>query len=120
MEKAWSMRMDSRLDKHFWVESVHTANFLKNLSPSSILGGKTSQEVWSGKKPTVEHLKVFGCEAFTHVPKKKRSKLDNKSVKCIFVGYYDGVKGYRLYIPWEKRHTVSCDLIFKEDIAGGM
>ena len=49
--------------------------------------------VWS--KHFVAHLIIFGCESFMHVPKEKRSKLDNKAEKCIFVGYKDGIKGYK-------------------------
>jgi hypothetical protein len=53
---------------------------------------KTPHEVWSCKNPSVSHLKVFGCDAFVHVPKEKRSKLYKKVVKCIFIGYKEGMK----------------------------
>ena len=43
-------------------------------------------EVWSGKKPSVSHIKVFGFDSFVHVPKEQTSKLDKKVVKCIFIG----------------------------------
>ncbi|OMO99089.1 Integrase, catalytic core [Corchorus capsularis] len=45
----------------------------------------TYQKVWSGKDPSYDHLKVFGCKAFLHVPKEQRSKLDSKATPCIFV-----------------------------------
>ena len=57
---------------------------------------KTPIEVWTHKNPLLHHLHVFGCEAFSHVPKEKCSKLDNKVVKCVFIGYVIGVKGYKL------------------------
>jgi hypothetical protein len=44
----------------------------------------------------VAHLQVFGCDAFVHVPEEKRSKLDKKAIKCIFIGYKEGMKGYKL------------------------
>jgi hypothetical protein len=47
----------------------------------------TPHEVWLSKKPSFSHLKLFGCDAFVHVPKEKKSKLDNKAIKCIFIGY---------------------------------
>jgi hypothetical protein len=56
-------------------------------------------ESWNHKKPTLEHLKVFGCDAYVHYPKEKRSMLDNKANKWIFLGYNDGVKGYNLWNP---------------------
>jgi hypothetical protein len=49
-------------------------------------------EVWSGKNPSVSHLKLFVYDAFVHVPKEKRSKLDKKEVKCIFIGNKEGMK----------------------------
>jgi hypothetical protein len=52
----------------------------------------TPNEVWSGKNPLVAHLKLFSCDAFVHVPKERRSKLDKKKVKCIFIGYKEGMK----------------------------
>jgi hypothetical protein len=67
----------------------------------------TPNEVWYGKNPSVAHLKVFGCDAFVHVPKEKRSKLDKKEVKCIFIGYKEGMKGYKLWDPASRRTMYS-------------
>ena len=74
------------LDRNSGALVVDTACYLKNRSPTSTLVDKTPYEVWYGQKPSVAHLIVFGCEAFMHVPKEKKSKLDNKAEKCIFVG----------------------------------
>eukprot|EP00253_Pinus_taeda_P036673 PITA_36673 len=65
---------------------METACYLVNRSPSSALEDKTPQEVWTGKKPSLSHMRVFGCDAYVHVPKEKRTKLDSKSKKCIFIG----------------------------------
>ena len=97
MEKARSMFSDVGLGQEFWIVAIDIACYLKNRSPTSSLVDKTPHEVWSSKKPSIAHLKVFGCDAFMHVPKEKRRKLDNKSEKCIFVGYKDGIKGYKLW-----------------------
>jgi hypothetical protein len=70
--------------------------YLVNMSPSSVLFDTTPHEVWSRKNPSVSHLKVFGYDAFLHVPKEKRRKLDKNAVKCIFIGYKEGMKGYKL------------------------
>jgi hypothetical protein len=72
---------------------VGIACYLVNRSPSSMLDNKTPREVWTGKKPSLTHLKVFGCEAYVHVPKKNKSKLDKKAEKCIFIGYKYGHQG---------------------------
>jgi hypothetical protein len=78
------------------VEAVDTAKYLLNMSPSSELVNTTPNEVCTSKKPSISHLKVFGCDTFVHVPKEKGSKLDKKEVKCIFIGYKEGMKGYKL------------------------
>jgi hypothetical protein len=69
MEKSRCMLSGDGLGKEFWEEVVGTACYLVNKSPSSVLDEKTPQEVWTGKKPSLTHLKVFGCEAYVHVPK---------------------------------------------------
>ena len=66
---------------------MDTACYLVNSSPSSALEDKTPQEVWTSKKPSLSHLRVFGCDAYVHVPKEKRTKLDSKFEKYIFIGY---------------------------------
>ena len=76
---------------------MDTTCYLVNQPPTSALIDKTPQEVWTGKKPSIKYLKVFGCDAYVHVPKEKRSKLDNKGKKCIFIGYKDGMKWYKLW-----------------------
>jgi hypothetical protein len=56
-------------------------------------------EVWIGKKPSLTHLRVFGCDAYVLVTKENRSKLDKKAEKCIVIGYKDGPKGYKVWNP---------------------
>ena len=76
---------------------------LINHSPSISLDGVVLERVWSGKNISYSHLKVFGCKVFAHVPKKKRLKLDDKVVPCIFMGYANEKFGYRLWNPKNKK-----------------
>ena len=71
-------------------------------------------EAWWGHKPSLRHLRVFGCEAYVHVPKEKRTKLDNKAIKCIFIGYSYGVKGHKLWDPIAQRVFYSRSVLFRE------
>jgi hypothetical protein len=59
----------------------------------------TPEEKFTGKKPDVSHLRVFGYIAYVHVPDEKRSKLDPKVENCIFIGYSLEQKGYRCFSP---------------------
>ena len=91
------------LGQEFWAEVVETSCYLVNRSPSSALVDKTPHEVWNCKKPSLSHIMVFGCDAYVHVPKEKRTKLDTESDRCIFIWYKDGLKGYKLWNPKKGR-----------------
>ena len=84
----------------------------KNRSPHAILGEKTLEEVFTKKKPTVDHMRIFGTHVYVHVPKEKRDKLEPSGKKGIFVGYSDCSKAYRVYIPGQRHIEVSKDVIF--------
>jgi len=93
---------------------VDTACYLVNRSLSLALDDKTPQEVWTSKKPSLSHLRVFGCDAYVHVPKEKQTKLDIKSEKCIFIGYKDGLKGFKLWNPVTWKVVYNRDVVFRE------
>ena len=97
------MLSDSKLPKKFWAEALSTASYVRNRSPTIAVKAMTPYEVWKGYKPNVNHLHIFGCSAYAHIPKDERSKMDPKTKKRIFLGYDIGVKGYRLwgeYVIW--------------------
>jgi len=77
----------------------------------------TPEEKFTGKKPNVSHLKVFGCIAYVHVLDEKRSKLDPKAEKCIFIGYFLEQKGYRCFNPSTRKLHMSRDVVFDEMIS---
>lgn len=76
--------------------------------------GKNPYEVWTGKKPNIYHLRIFGYEAFSFIVLEKSKKLDDKTKKCIFLGYYSQHRGYRIYSPSAKAIFVSRDVKFNE------
>eukprot|EP00253_Pinus_taeda_P022530 PITA_22530 len=74
------------LGQELWVEVEETGCYLFNISPSSALEDKTPQEVWTGKKPSLSHLRVFGCDVYVHVRKDKITMLHSKYEWCTFIG----------------------------------
>ncbi len=62
----------------------------------------------------MSHLRVFGCKAFAHVPDEKRTKLESKSMPCVFLRYYEGTKAYRLMCLETKRIIKSRNVMFIE------
>src|SRR3984957_14053646 len=103
VECARSMMQGAHLDYSYWGEAVMTAVYLRNRSPSRSVQRMTPYEAWTGEKPSLSHLKVFGCRAFAHIPDEKRTKLEPKAIECVFVGYSLTSKAYRLYDPIGQR-----------------
>lgn len=89
----------SDLPKTFWSMAVTSAAYLHNRTSNTNTDGKTPQELFLTIKPQVDNLRVFGSWAFVHVPVEKRKKLDHRAVKCRFVGYLAGSKGWRFWDP---------------------
>ena len=108
------MLASSGLSKKFWGDALHTAAYLINRSPSVPLGGKCPESVFSSKPLDLSNLKVFGCVGYVH---QKVDKLEPKSKKCIFLGYPEDVKGYRLWDRSEPglRIVISRDVVFNEN-----
>lgn len=118
MESVRAMLHAKNLPYNLWAEAVSTAVYVLNRSLSSRNPETTPYEEWTGKKPSLKHLKVFGAEAFKHIPKKFRKKLDSKAKKLIFVGYQADSKNYRLYDPDSRKISVSRDVLFHEEVQG--
>ncbi|MCO5579352.1 hypothetical protein L7F22_033207 [Adiantum nelumboides] len=120
MEMARCMLMAKSLPHKLWMEAVACAARVLNRCPTCALKIITPYESWYDRKPSVSYLRVFGCLAYAHIPQQLRGKLDDKAVKCIFVGYSSGSKGYRLYKPTTNKIFESRDAIFAETTAQPM
>ena len=118
METVRWMIHKAGLPLNFWAEAVATAVYLRNRSPTACIKEATPYECWHKEKPDISHLRVFGCNAFVHIPDQKRRKLDQKSIRCIFVGYPSNCKGYKLYNPETKKFLRSRDVVFMESSFG--
>jgi len=94
-ERVTCMMVKKAAPLELWAECLNSANYLRNLSPTETLGGKSPQEVWSGQKPTLKYLRVWGSPADVLIPKDQRKKFGVKSWRGRFVGYED--KAYRIY-----------------------
>ena len=108
---------DQGLPLFLWVEAYRTAVYIQNRCPHTTLGRKTLEEVFTGTKPDVSHIRIFDSVCYCHVLAKNRKKLDPSGEKGLLVGYNDILKAYRVYIPARKRIIVSRDVQFDEDRA---
>jgi hypothetical protein len=116
-EVARAMLNEKNLPNYFWAEAVATVVYIMNQTPTVTVHGMTPEKKFIGKKPDVSHLKVFGCIAYVHVPDEKRSKLDPKANKCIFIGYFLNQKGYSYFNPSIRKLQVSRDVVFDEMVS---
>jgi hypothetical protein len=96
MEKVRAMLKEAGLPLKFWGEGLHTAVFLKNMSPTVAVPNMVPFEAWTSRKPNVSNLKIFGCTAYVHVPKVISKKLGDRAKALVFVGYDESSKGYKL------------------------
>jgi hypothetical protein len=108
MEMAQSMLTTKHLSNEYLVEVIATAVYILNKCPTKSVKNIVPQAAWTGSKHNVAHLKVFGCITYTHVPDELRRKLDNKGHKCIFVGYFEETKRYKLYDPVARKVIIIC------------
>ena len=119
LKVARSLMFSTHVPKHFLGKAVLTTTYLINRMPSKILKFKTPcqslLQIFPHKK-IISSLdpKIFGCSAFVHIHQQHRSKLDPKSIKCIFIGYSSHQKGYKCYSPITKRVYNSMDVTFFE------
>jgi hypothetical protein len=94
-----------------------TTIYVHNRSPHRILKNMTREEAFSRKKPSVEHLRIFGCPVYIHVPKDKRKKLEPLGNMDIFVGYSETSKAYIIYVQGQQKVEINRDMTFDEKIA---
>jgi transposase InsO family protein len=112
---AKAMLLTAGLSFGFWVEAVRTAAHVRNRCPSRVIDWKTPHQMVTGRVPDISYLRIFGCKAYIHIPKKKRSnKFESQSSELVFVGYEPYSKGYRLWDKNTRTIKVSTDVRFDE------
>ncbi|GKE69731.1 retrotransposon protein, putative, ty1-copia subclass [Tanacetum coccineum] len=87
----------------FWDYALESARIL-NMVPTKKVN-KTPYELWYGKVLNLSYLKVWGCEAL--MKRDTPDKLQQRSVKCLFIGYPKEIMGYYLYFPLENKIVVA-------------
>ncbi|KAA0060416.1 retrotransposon protein, putative, Ty1-copia subclass [Cucumis melo var. makuwa] len=112
IERVRCMLSEAKLPEDFWVESLATATYTTNRSPSISINMKTPEEMWKGSAPDLSNLKTFRCTIYIHT---KQSKVEPRAIKCMFIGYPEGVKGYKCWNFISNRSLISRDVTFKED-----
>ena len=110
-----SLLARGKIPKSLWPEAVNWSIHVLNRCPTFSVQNMTLDDAWSGRKPVVDHFKIFSCIAYAHVPNEKRKRLDDKGEKCVFLGVSEASKAYKLFNPLTKKIVTSRHVIFYEE-----
>ncbi|GJZ17889.1 retrotransposon protein, putative, ty1-copia subclass [Tanacetum coccineum] len=99
-----SMMNLTTLPLSFWDYALQSATRILNMVPTKKVD-KIPYELWYGKVPNLSYLKVWGCEAL--VKRDTPDKFQQRSIKCIFIGYPKETMGYYFYFPPENKIVVA-------------
>ena len=109
-----SLLHHAKLDKCFWAEAAMTAIYIKNRLPSPKIQDKTPFEIMYKSKPSVKHMRVFGCRAYVLTPKEKRLEWDPNAREGLFMGYEEASKAYRVFDMEAGQVVITRDVNFYE------
>ena len=103
------------IDERLWGEACRLAVYLQNRTPHKITGDQTPFQLFYGNKPNLSNLRTFGTPSYIHVPKERReTKFSPHRQLVIFVGYPEGVKGWKFFNPNSSSFIVARDVTFLE------
>ncbi|KAL2237379.1 UNVERIFIED_CONTAM: Retrovirus-related Pol polyprotein from transposon RE1 [Sesamum indicum] len=105
---------ESHLPRQFWADSILTATFIINRLPSPILNWKSPYELLHKTIPSYHFLKTFGCLCYVTNVMPHKSKFEPRANKCVFIGYVQGQKAYKLYDIDHRSIVISRDVVFHE------
>lgn len=94
---------DSGLPDVLWDEAVKAHMYVRNRAqaPRGATHGMTPEEAWSGKRPTIDHLRVWGCKVHSYVDSKSvpgSTKLTDRGRIGVF-GYEGKQQSNSVFTP---------------------
>ena len=113
-----SMISHSSLPESLWGETLKTTVYIFNRVPTNATA-KTPYELWTGRKPSLNHFRIWGCPAEVRPYKPYEKKLDSRTVSSYFIGYSERSTGYKFYDPTAKNIFEMGITTFFEDIDFG-
>jgi len=115
---ARTMMRHKDVDQDLWADAIKTAVYIKDRVTSRAPPvGKTPHELWTGNKPDVSHMRVFRSTCWVVLHKSHvDGKFGDKATKCIFVGYPDGSKAYKVMLD-DGKVVKARSVVFSENIS---
>jgi hypothetical protein len=97
----------------FWADVISTACYISNLIFLCSILHLIPFEYCFGRKPSVSHLKAFGCKCFI-LKHGNLDKFESRSSDGIFLGYTPHARSYRVFNLETNTIVESCDVTFNE------
>lgn len=115
LEIVRGLLLQMQVPKRFQTDAISTSCCLINHISSSIFHGETPYHVLFPNKPLfpIKH-RTFDCTCFVRDIRPPITKLNPKSLKCVFLEYSQVLKGLRCYSPNFNKYLVSTDVTFLE------
>lgn len=115
VEMARCMLIGAKLPPEFWAEAVSTASYIRNRCPSKRLNGENPYFCWFGRKPTLSYFKTFGTPGYC-LNRNNRDKFGEKTNPCLFLGYSNQSKGYRVWLSDQRKVVTIRNVRFLKEI----
>jgi len=118
MDKVRTMMKTCGMPPQYWAEALLHANNIRNVLPSQPLGGISPNEVWTSERPSLNHIKTFGCQAyyFIHPQLRTEGKLNDRASRAVYLGSTPERAGYKLLDCITGKVVFSRDVVFNEEI----
>lgn len=93
-----------------------TIVYLINRTPIVENKGITPYKLLLKRAPNYEHMRTFGCLCYKKNDSKGISKFDPTAERCMFIGYIQGQKGWKVYNSKTRKCCIFRDVVFYEHI----
>ena len=118
LERARTLILSGKIARKHWPHAFQTAVYLLNRTkPVQVSKNvyKTPYELHYGSKPDAGRFRIYGCTAYAYNRDVKAHKLDQRGIRCKFIGYTETMKAYILYNPITSKLLYTDDVIFNEN-----
>jgi hypothetical protein len=110
---AKTMLDDYRTPRCFWADAISTDWYISNRIILRSILHETPFELRFGRKPSISHLKPFGCKCFV-LKCGNFDKFEYRSSDDILLGYTSHVRSYRVFNLETNTVVKLCDVTFDE------
>jgi len=110
-----SMLLEASISPVLWSSAVAHANLIRNMLPTKVLGDYSPYELFTGRLPRFDNLRVWGSYCYRKIPVKRKIPGLPVRNRLIYVGETPDRVGFRCFDPVNYKFTTEYDLIFDEN-----